>query len=263
MPQNRLKIITITVSLCFLAVIIRLFYWQIIKNPDLGQKVINQNYKPEIIPPKRGVIYDAYNSPLVLNQTFYQLSIYKPDLKIKPDGLIVFIEKQNPNLSLEDKDLINKFLVNPELKWLTLKELFNDDQKQSLLDPGLSFSVVNRRYYPEGELGAMVLGSIKTGGLESYYQKQLSGRYGYSWKNVDAVGKTILTKPGWYLEPHDGLNLHSSLNRQIQYLAEYTLKNGIDKYNADSGSIAIINPQTGGILAMTSLVATQSATASG
>lgn len=261
MFKPRLKIITITVSLCYLLVVARLFYWQIIKNPELGQKVINQNYQPEIIPPNRGKIFDSDGHPLVLNQTFFQLSVYKPDLKIKTDNLLEFIKNQNPDLNPVDIDQITKFTVNPDLKWLTLKSLFTNDQKQTLDDPGLTFTVNNLRYYPEGDLGLLMLGSAQNGGLENYYQKQLSGRCGFSWQNVDAIGKTILTKPGWYLDPHDGLNLHLSLNRQIQYLAESALRNGIDQYHADSGSITIIDPQTGGVLAMTSFIATQSATA--
>jgi cell division protein FtsI/penicillin-binding protein 2 len=261
MFKQRLKIITITVSFCYLLVIGRLFYWQIIKNPDLGQKVINQNYKPEVITPNRGKIYDSNNYPLVLNQTFYQLSIYKPDLKIKTDNLLNFIKNIHPNLNSEDIVQITNFIGNPNLKWLTLKSLFSNDQKQSFHDPGLTFTINNLRYYPEKNLGSLLLGSVSTGGLENYYQKQLSGKYGFSWQNVDATGKTILTKPGWYLDPHDGLNLHTSVNRQIQYLAETTLTNGINQYHADSGSITIINPQTGGILAMTSFTATQSAIA--
>ena len=54
MSQNRLKTITVTISLCYLLVVARLFYWQIIKNPQLGQKVINQNYKPAGYSPHKG-----------------------------------------------------------------------------------------------------------------------------------------------------------------------------------------------------------------
>ena len=243
-------------------VISKLFYWQIIKNPDLAQRVINQNYKPQLISPKRGIIYDSNNYPLVLNQSYYQLSIYKPDLKTKSSELLNFIENQNPNLSSDDKNQIIRFLTNPDIKWVTLKSLFDYEQKQNISDPGITFSIINERYYPEGDLASLVLGSPNIGGLESYYQKQLSGRYGYSWQNVDAVGHTILTKPGWYLSPRNGLDLHIFLNRQIQFLAEKSLKEGISKYDASSGSITIIDPKSGGILAMTSLVATQSATAS-
>lgn len=261
MQPQRLKIITLTFFLCFLLVIARLFYWQVIKNPELGQKVINQNYQPKIVSPQRGLIYDSTGYPLALNQTYYQLSIYKPDLKTPLDSLLSKIVQQNSNLSTEDSDQITKFVANSNQKWLTLKGLFTDEQKQNLTDPGLSFSLHNQRYYPEGDLANLVLGTSQFGGLESYYQKQLSGKAGFSWQNVDATGKTILTKPGWFLEAHDGLNLHTSLNRQIQYLAETSLEDGINTYHADSGSITIIDPQSGGILAMTSLTATQSATA--
>jgi cell division protein FtsI/penicillin-binding protein 2 len=262
MFRQRLKIVTATIIGCYLLIIARLFYWQIIKNPELSPRLINQNYKPNVIPAQIGKIYDSNNFPLVLNQTSYQLSIYKPDLKIKPEDIINFIEKSHSNLDPEDLDQLAKFISNPNQKWLTLKDNFTLEEKQTINDPGLTFAAVNSRFYPENSLGRLVLGSNILGGLEGYYQKQLSGRDGFSWQSIDATGQTVLNKANWYIDAQDGRNLHTSLNRQVQYLAESALSSGIAKYAADSGSITIMNPQTGAIIAMTSLTATESATIS-
>lgn len=262
MFSSRTRIITVTLAACYLLIIGRLFYWQIIKNPELSQKLINQNYKPTVILPQVGKIYDSADNPLVLNQTFYRLSLYKPDLKTKPEEIINYLQKVHQPLTPEDLDLLTKFLNNPNQKWLTLKEDFTLQEKNQLTDPGLSFTTVNSRYYPENNLGNLVLGSKTIGGLEGYYQKQLAGRDGFSWQGIDATGQTVLNKPGWYVEAQDGRNLHLSLNRQIQYLSESALSDGLKKYDADSGSITIMNPQTGAVLAMTSLTATSSATPS-
>lgn len=262
MPKQRLKIVTITIIICFLVVTIRLFYWQIIKNPELNQKVINQNYKPIVIYPQIGKIYDSNNFPLVLNQTYYHLSIYKPDLKIKPEQIISFIQHSHSNLSPEDTEQISLFFQNQNQKWLTLKDDFSSEEKSSLSDPGFSFSIINTRFYPENNLAKIILGSTSLGGLEGYYRKQLSGREGFSWQSIDATGQTNLNKAGWYLEAQNGRNLHTSINRQVQFLAENALFAGINKFSADSGSITIMNPQSGAIIAMTSLTATSSATPS-
>ncbi len=262
MFSQRLKIVTFTLIFCYFIVIGRLFYWQIIKNPEFSQKIINQSYKPNVVLPQFGKIYDASGFPLSINQTFYQLSLYKPDLKTKPEEIVNLIQHVHPQISTEDLEQLNKFLLNPNQKWLTLKDNFSYEEKNSLKDPGITFSSINSRYYPEKNLGSLILGSKTLGGIEGYYQKQLSGRDGFSWQGIDATGQTVLNKPGWYIEPQDGRNLHISLNRQIQYLAENSLSEGLKKYDADSGSITIMNPQTGGIIAMASFVATSSATPS-
>ena len=85
MNYSRLRILTLTLLACFFLVIGRFFYWQIIKYDDLHQKVISQNYKTVTFNAVRGQIFDSQNNPLAINQDFYQLSIYKPDLKTSPD----------------------------------------------------------------------------------------------------------------------------------------------------------------------------------
>lgn len=260
-----------TILLCYLIVLIRIFYWQIIKYPELYQKVINQNYKPDIILPIRGKIYDSLNRPLVLNQTYYLLSLYKPEIKKDISKQISSIKQIAPSLGDDDVNLLNKFIDNQNQKWVTLKFLFDDYQKQQLQDTGLSFSKLNTRYYPEVQLASNILGVtsvdsignlIATGGLEGYYQKQLKGKSGYAWQSKDATGKTVLSKSGWQTESINGRNLHTSINRQIQFLIENVIKNGVNQYSADSGSITIMKPDSGSIIAMTSYTATSSATPS-
>lgn len=271
MKQLRLKTISLTIVFCFAVVITRLFYWQIIKYSDYSQKISNQNYKPSLVPAQRGKIFDVQNNPLALNQTYYYLSIYKPDLKIKPDNILDTIKKIRPNLNLEDESQIIKFANNSNHKWLTLKDYYDNSQKLQLTDPGFSFSPINLRFYPEDQLAKLILGTTTIdqagnlnafGGLESYYHKQLKGKSGFIWEAKDATGQTLLSKPGWYIEAVDGRNLHTSINRQVQSIVEQSLQDGIDKFAADSGSITIMSPQSGAIIAMSSFTATSSATPS-
>lgn len=247
MINSRIKTLSLTIFLCFVIVIGRIFYWQILKYEDLNQKAINQNYRAVTRNPVKGKIYDSQGSPLALNYDFYQLSLYKPDIKSKDEDIINSINE-------EDKDSVRKFFANPSQKWLTTKSNYRYDQKTNFHDPGITFSPVNVRFYPESPIADTIIH-----GLESYYQKQLNGRVGFSWENKDAVGQTLLNHTGWYIDPVDGIDLHTSLNRQIQSIIEKTLKSGLEKYTADSGSISIISPSTGEIIAMTSFESSPSA----
>ena len=252
MNYPRLKILTITLLACFFVVIGRFFYWQIIRYDDLHQKVINQNYKTVTFNPIRGQIYDSQNNLLAINQDFYQLSIYKPDLKTLPNIII-------NQIKLDDQPIVKSFFGNPNQKWLTTTELYSYSEKNQFKDPGISFTTINQRFYPENPIGNLILGTPTHGGLENYYQKQLSGKAGFGWANQDAVGQTLLNHSGWQIDSINGRNLHTSINRQVQFIIETALKNGVEKYTADSGSISIMSPQTGEIIAMANFEASPSA----
>lgn len=271
MNQLRLKTISLTIILCFGIVLIRLFYWQIIKYDEYSQRITNQNYKPSIVQAQRGKIYDAQDNPFALNQTYYYLSLYKPELKIDPQNLLLTIKKIKTNISPEDEAQIIKFSQNSNQKWITLKDYYENYEIKLLSHPGFSYSKINLRYYPEDQLGKLILGITTVdqagklnafGGLESYYHKQLKGKSGFIWETKDATGQTLLSKSGWSIDAVNGRNLFTSINLQIQSVIEQTLQAGIDKYDADSGSITIMSPQTGAIIAMSSFTATSSATPS-
>lgn len=255
MNTNRLKTVVFTVFIVYIVILCRLFYWQIIKYDELHQKVIGQSYKTRVVPPIRGEIYDSLGYPLVLNQTQYILSIYKPDLKTKPDQLLT-------SLKLNDENQLIKFFNNPNQKWFTLKEQFNDSQRQQFNDPGLTFTSTIKRFYPENDLGRLFIGDVSHSGLEGYYNRQLRGKPGFVWESKDATGKTILSNPSLTVDPVNGRHLYTSINRQIQSLVENSLRDGVNKFSADSGSISIISPQTGAIIAMSNFIASSSAEAS-
>jgi len=269
--KQRSKILSIALTLCFVLVSSRLFYWQIIKGPELKEKAQSQAYKLEKINPERGKIYSSDNFPLVLNETIYQLSIYKPNLKDDLDLILNKIDQVSPDFKIKENILIEKLKNNPNQKWVTFNSAFNQNQKQQLELPGIEFQKIEKRYYPENSMASDILGiigkdyqgsQIGYGGLEAFYQKQLRGKTGFIYAPQDATGKTILNKKTWSSEPVNGRNIFTNINRSAQFYVEKLLQEGIDKFSADSGSITIMEPKTGAILAMASLTSTSSASIS-
>lgn len=270
MLNQRFKILSIAIFCYFILLISRLFYWQIVKGPELREKAKNQTYKLEKITPKRGNIYSSDNFPLVLNQTSYQLSIYKPNLKEDIDKIIEKIDQVYPDFIIQNSSSIEK-IKTPNQKWITFLPSFNYDQKQQLNFPGIEFQKIEKRYYPENSMANNILGiigkdydgfQIGYGGLEAFYQKQLKGKTGFIWAPQDATGKTILNKKSWSSEAINGRDIYTNINRSAQFYVEKLLQEGIDKFSADSGSITIMEPKTGAILAMSSLTSTSSASPS-
>ncbi len=269
---QRYRLLLTSLILTFIVVTSRFFYWQIIKSSDLKEKALSQTYKLETENPSRGQILSSDDSPLALNQTNYRVSIYKPNLQEDLNSLFQKIDLIHPNFIAENQKIIDNFKENSKQLWVDLPTFFSNSEKDQIQDiPGITIRQNQLRYYPENKLAKDILGfiakdeegtAIGYGGLEAYYNKKLQGKTGFILAPQDATGKTILTKKSWTLSAIDGQNIHTSINRGIQYQAEKILSEGINKYQADSGSITVMKTQTGQILAMTSLIATSSATPS-
>jgi len=224
--------------------LIRLFYWQVIKSTELKRQLMTQLYKAEKIIAQNGNIYDSFGNQLTQNEPIYHLSLYKPNIKNLPTT-IQQIKSAKSNLSLQDLSLLDKFENQDNLKWITLKTAFTDEEKNSLSDDFLDFSLGYQKKYPFNNYAYYILD-----GVGEYYKKQLQGKTGFSWSSKDAVGKTILTNKVWTNPPINGRNLEISINPIVQNKTETILKNGVINYQADSGSVIILSPQSGEILAM-------------
>ena len=142
MQNQRSKLLSITLTFCFIVICSRLFYWQIIKGPELKEKAKNQSYKLEKILPERGKIYFSDDFPIVLNQTIYQLSIYKPNIKENLDDIFNKIENVYPNFKLENSISIDKLKNNSNQKWVTFNSYFNERHKYQLEFPGVDFEEI-------------------------------------------------------------------------------------------------------------------------
>jgi len=268
--KQRYKLLFISFVLCFLILISRFFYWQVIKSSQLKTQALSQIYKLEKDIPSRGSIYSSDGFPLVVNDYAYKISIYKPNLTLDLDNVLSNIDSIHPNFLKDNQVILNNFKNNPQQKWIDLETLFSLSEKNQLLNmDGITFSLVENRFYPENKLANNILGflahnqqghNIGYGGLEAYYNKQLSGKTGFVWSPQDATGKTILTKKSWNSNATNGLNLYSTIDRSIQYFSQKILDQGLEKYQADSGMIAVMESSSGRILAMTSATSTTSAT---
>lgn len=252
--SNRSKTILITIYLCFVIILARLFYWQIIKGQELRDKATSQLYRLEKIIPQQGHLLASDSFPLSLDYTYYTLSFYKPNFKQELSGVLAEIKKIKPTFATENARILEIY-NNPAQKWVEFKSQFSREEMQSLFSiPGLDFTLKQARFYPENDLAKNIIVN-----LERYYQRKISGRIGFIRSIVDGVGENLLTRKNWQKNEVDGENIQLSLNRKVQLLAESTIKKSIDTYQADSASVIIISPQSGEILAMASAEASPSA----
>jgi cell division protein FtsI (penicillin-binding protein 3) len=125
--------------------------------------------------------------------------------------------------------------------------------KQNL--PGIGVLPETRRYYPGGALAPQVLGFIGVdgmglAGLEQQYQTLLAGRPGHEVVEADPRGVLIPQGESVDVPPLPGDDLMLTIDREIQFRAQSSLKAAVKANQAKGGSIVVLDPSTGDILAM-------------
>lgn len=240
--------------------IFKLFYWQISQGQKLSALAFSQYFVEEEIPAQRGLIFTSDNFPLVQNTPAYLLYALINQLEKKPAEIAAILAKI---INQKESDIVEK-LENKNSSWVALARKLDLNQKkeiQSFSIKGLGFEEESIREYPEGSMAAQLLGFVAKDavgrdkgyfGLEGYYDRELTGRPGILRMERDAQGRPMVVGKQNKEEEIPGRNLILFLDRRIQFLAENRLKEGLEKYGAKSGTVIIMDPKTGGILAMAS-----------
>lgn len=257
--EQRIKLLIFFFVACFLAIIGKLFYWQVINREYLLAWADNQYHALVGIPASRGKIFSSDNFPLVLNQKSYILFVDPQGLKISPNDLV---QKIKSIVKKEQFDL--EGMANKSLRRLVLARNLDSGVKEKLEKlkiEGLDFEEKEKRFYPESSMSAHMLGFVGEDergegkgyfGLEGYYNHEIEGKPGSRFFEQDALGRPVPLSGESVEKPIPGRSLVLNLNRPLQFLAEKRLQEGIKKYSASSGLVVIMDPKTGGILSMAS-----------
>jgi len=243
----------------------RLFYWQIVSSEDLAAIAASQHWISFEVPAKRGEIIAADGSPLASNKEAFLLFASLPqineDISQISDKLSLILEPDDPATMTA---LIKERLSREDLVWVPLKHKISRSQKEEiegLKISGLGFEEEQERTYPEGSSSAHLLGFVGSDingqdkgyfGLEGYYDLELKGRAGLLRREKDASGKPILVGDVQREEEKNGRTLVTTIDRSIQFIINEKLKEGLERYGALSGSVVVMESQTGAILAMSS-----------
>ncbi len=243
----------------FAFLILRLFYWQIVSADRLQKAAAAQHFIEFTVPASRGSILDNDGTPIVINQPAflaYAESHVIPDIR-------TFANAVGSALSLDVPTLVGE-LSDPNRVWVPLAhkvELSKVNELKALGLTGLGFEKEPKRFYPEASEAAQLLGFVGSDvngvdqgyfGLEGYYDRQLRGTDGMMSLEKDANGAPILIGEEERLAPEDGRSLILWLDKAVQQIVETRLTEGIEKYGAKQGSVVILDPATGGVLAMAS-----------
>lgn len=160
--------------------------------------------------------------------------------------------------------MLEKRLNQPEDPYEPIEREVDDGILEELLAlelAGIHYTRETSRLYPEPEMSGHVLGFLGTNedgtssgkyGVEGYFDELLTGTQGYLLSERDIAGRLIAVGEREYEPATDGADVVLTLDRTIQYKACSSLQAAVQKHGADGGSIIIVQPSTGKILAMCS-----------
>ena len=257
----KIKAIALIFLIVFLLVISRLFYWQIIKGKDLAKDARRQYEYNGTISAPRGNILASDGSWLVSQADAYLVYAEIPKLNKTPKEIAKLLA---PIFMEENEDRIAGLLSKKDAVWVAIKQKVTPEVKDSIEKlniNGIGFQKVADRFYIEASSSAQLLGFVgkneqgeNTGyfGLEGYYNLILSGKPGFNQSELDAQGNPLIIGNSREVSAIGGIDLLTHIDKSIQLIAEKKLQNGMDKYQASGGTVIILNPKDGAVMAMAS-----------
>jgi len=242
--------------------VMRLFYLQVVRHSYYESMALKEHTSKFTLPPQRGLIYAKDSgsniAPLALNEASYTVYAdprYVSDADKTADTLRQ-IAGGNLTGSFEDG------LRNKNVQYMVLAKQVNQKQADLISQAhlsGIGMHEQDRRVYPEGALAAQVLGYVNNDGqgqygIEQFLNNDLSGKAGLLKAVTDVHGIPLSVGDNNVQEPaQNGKNMVLTIDRNVQSYAEQALKQGLDKVHAKHGSVVVIDPNSGAVMAMANL----------
>ena len=254
--DKRIKILFLVLLFCFLLIILRVFYVQIIDYKKLNKYAKNLWSRDLPVEANRGKILDRNGVVLADNITTTSLVLIPTQIKNKKKTTRLLADILNVSYE-EMKEHVYKQTsierVHPEGRRLSYEV---SDKIASLKLDGVYLVKESKRSYPYKNLLSHVLGYVGIdnqglSGIELQYDKYLTGKSGAIKYFSDAKGNK-LNLTDIYVAPQDGMNITLTIDINIQKSLERELDNIVDMFSPDNALAIVIEPNTGEILAMSS-----------
>lgn len=247
-----------------IVLISRLYFLQVVTHSKWTALAENQHSTSAELGADRGEVAmrDGEGNglyPLAVNRE-YQMIFVSPKDVIDKDHTAVNLSRV---LGI-DVGVIMEKLDRPNDPFEIVKHKLSDDEiteVKALGLKGVGLMPERYRYYPGGELAAQVVGFASLGpdggaggyGIEASLDNQLRGETGAVTQEKDAGGRWIPLSDRDVVSAKNGDKIVLALDRVVQYETEKILREAMDQFQADSGSVVVMDAQTGAVLAMTSL----------
>lgn len=261
MKQWRISLLIIIIFLIGGGILTRLFSLQILQYNYYSALAQGQHQIYTELFPQRGEIFIQDLSgyyPLAINKEFYQVYIIPKDI----------IDEEKEDLAARlaqllelEKEIILERMNKPDDPYEPIKHKVSQETAQEIANwqiDGLKAIPETWRYYPYGSLASHLVGFVgikgekKVGqyGLEGYYENELEGQAGFLTGEKDTSGYWIPSLKQELELAQNGWRLILTIDQNIQFKVEKELKALIERWQAQGGTIIIMEPTSGAIRAM-------------
>lgn len=249
---------TVRVLLCIAVVLVgRLFFLQIIDKSDLQAKNLSQVQVDRKLQSPRGTIYDRNGRPLAMSVVTKSLYADPKMIKQSPSEVAELIA---PYVTMSKEDIVK--LLQEDTAFVWIDRMMEPEKSKAVAQliedknlEGLNFVEESKRYYPNGNLAAQVLGFVGTDdkgldGLEMVLDDELKGGVQQEIVATDNKGNAIFGSVLSKFLPDKGKSVTLTIDATIQFIAERALDKAMEDTGAKHASVIVMDPKTGEILAM-------------
>jgi cell division protein FtsI/penicillin-binding protein 2 len=262
-PKNsynlRIFLLMSILTLFLIFVGLRVFNLEILSHAYYTNLADNQHGSSLSIDPVRGEIYltSISGSPMLVATNVSKNMVYAVPKEIKDKKTVA--DRLAKLLDMDATEIAGKISGNGN--FTVIKKQIEDNLAKKLEQEklkGIYLQEQDVRFYPEKDLAAQVIGFLgydkdkRVGqyGVEGKYDKNLAGNAGVLVADTDSVGRWITTATRSFVPVSDGDDVYLTIDPTIQFKAEEILKATVTANSADHGSVVVMNPKTGAILAM-------------
>ncbi|NGZ02589.1 MAG: penicillin-binding protein [Nitrospira sp. WS238] len=233
-------------------VLFRLVTLQVLQAEELSAKAGQQHQKTVSLEGPRGTIVDRHGKVLAMNMEVPSVFGIPTTLKSPANTA----RQLSTVLPVKITELEKKLQQHRKFVWVARKmdpELGRRLDQLSL--EGIGVVMEGRRFYPKGPLLSHVLGFAGMDGnglegVEHRYEAYLRGEKRMVALQLDALGRTVFPKSLAETDPASGHHLTLTIDEVIQFIAERELEDAVIRSRAKSGTIIVLEPETGAVLAM-------------
>jgi len=252
LPDWRSRVMLFVLFAAFAALGIRALWLQGMSTQFLQKQGKSRYERTLELPATRGKIMDRNGEVLASSLPVKAVWAIPEDVLQSPPEKISALARL---LDMPEAELRKK--LDSDRTFVYLKRQVEMDvvaQIEKLKISGIDTRKEYKRYYPQGEVMTHVVGftnveDVGQEGMELAQQKSLVGTTGSRRVIKDRLGR-IVEDLGLSREPHDGKDLVLSVDSKLQYIAFNSVKNAVEKFNAQAGGAVVLDVQTGEVLAM-------------
>ncbi len=234
----------------------RLYHLQVEEHESYRARAMRQQRGEILLHPPRGTIYDARGRELAVSMTV-DSAFAVPVEVVDPAATSVRIAS---TLHLDAAELERRLRQDAHFVWVARQ--LDPPQAAALAAhrlPGIHFLEESKRYYPQRELAAPLLGFVGVddeglSGLEARYDETVAGE-GVERRILRDARAGKLYPDVSLPQPVPGDDIRLTLDSTVQYLLERELAAGLERHQGKSAVGIVLDPTTGAVLAMASLPA--------